>query len=199
MRAMDIGYARPGPAGRELDGQLAALREHGIPDERIYVDAPGETAERDAAINAAQPGDTIVVTTWDRLGLNVRDCLLQLVNPDKLAVRFRALDNPLAIDTAASADGLAASADGLLGLLGEMNLVYARERAALARSKTQSDKANPPGRPRKLNSEHISAFLAAVESGMNPEEAGVLHHISRSTAYRLVRESKTAAAAAVEK
>jgi len=66
-------------AKQDPDRQIHALREAGIPAERIYVDKKsGATTERpglQAALDYARHGDVIVVHTLDRLGRTVRDTL----------------------------------------------------------------------------------------------------------------------------
>ncbi len=75
---VDLGYARVSTAKQDLDRQIYALREAGIPVERIYVDKKsGATTDRvglRAVLDYARDGDVIVVHTLDRLGRTVRDC-----------------------------------------------------------------------------------------------------------------------------
>lgn len=69
---VDLGYARVSTAKQDLDRQVEALHEVGIPDERIYLDKKsGATTDRPglrAALAYARDGDIIVVHTLDRLG-----------------------------------------------------------------------------------------------------------------------------------
>ena len=64
---------------QDLDRQIDALEQAGIPRDRIYVDKKsGATTDRPGlreVIAYAREGDVIVVHTLDRLGRTVRDTL----------------------------------------------------------------------------------------------------------------------------
>ena len=76
---MELGYARVSTVKQDLDRQIDALEQVGIPRDRIYVDRKsGATTDRPglrAVIAYARAGDVIVVHTLDRLGRTVRDTL----------------------------------------------------------------------------------------------------------------------------
>jgi Resolvase, N terminal domain len=77
--AVELGYARVSTVKQDLDRQIDALEQAGIPRERIYVDKKsGATTDRPGLrelIAYAREGDVIVVHTLDRLGRTVRDTL----------------------------------------------------------------------------------------------------------------------------
>jgi DNA invertase Pin-like site-specific DNA recombinase len=64
---VDLGYARVSTAKQDLDRQLHALGEVGIPAERTFVDTKsGSTTDRPglrALLGHARDGDVIVVHT----------------------------------------------------------------------------------------------------------------------------------------
>jgi DNA invertase Pin-like site-specific DNA recombinase len=64
---VDLGYARVSTAKQDLDRQLHALAELGIPAERTFVDKKsGSTTDRPglrALLGYARAGDVIVVHT----------------------------------------------------------------------------------------------------------------------------------------
>jgi DNA invertase Pin-like site-specific DNA recombinase len=70
--AADLGYGRVSTAKQDLERQLHALGEVGIPPDRIYIDRKsGSTTDRRglrALLAYARDGDVIVVHTLDRLG-----------------------------------------------------------------------------------------------------------------------------------
>jgi DNA invertase Pin-like site-specific DNA recombinase len=80
---MELGYARVSTVKQNLDRQIDALEQTGVPGDRIYVDKKsGATTDRPGlreVIAYARAGDVIVVHTLDRLGRTVRDTLN--VNP----------------------------------------------------------------------------------------------------------------------
>ena len=76
---MELGYARVSTVKQDLDRQIDALEQTGIPRDRIYVDKKsGATTDRPGlreVIACARERDVIVVHTLDRLGRTVRDTL----------------------------------------------------------------------------------------------------------------------------
>lgn len=75
-----IGYARVSTADQNTDRQQADLRDAGVRSDDLYVDhgVSGVRTSRpalDAALNALEAEDTLVVTTLDRLGRNTTHML----------------------------------------------------------------------------------------------------------------------------
>ncbi|WP_063065714.1 recombinase family protein [Nocardia violaceofusca] len=64
---------------QHLERQLVALREYGIPEDRIYTDRKtGATMDRPGwgkLQKMLREGDRIVATNLDRYGRNLRECL----------------------------------------------------------------------------------------------------------------------------
>jgi DNA invertase Pin-like site-specific DNA recombinase len=78
---MLFGYARVSTDDQNLDAQIDALQEAGA--ERIFTDKISGTRrarpELDQLLNQLRPGDTIIVTKYDRLARSLKD-LLELVD-----------------------------------------------------------------------------------------------------------------------
>lgn len=183
---MELGYARVSTTHQDLDRQLDALTEHGIPAERIYADKKtGSTVDRPQfteLLGYAREGDTIVATNLDRLGRNLRECLNVIHDLRERGIGVKTLKDPLPIDsTDDSAMGELAVA--LLALFAHMELVFMRERAAHARSVAEA-KGKLPGRPRKLDDRQVTAAQAAVDAGQSPDEVAAAFGVSRATLYR---------------
>ncbi len=75
---MLIGYARCSTRGQDLRAQHSALKHLGVDPERIYTDKGRIGRNRDRpglreALAACRAGDTIMVTTLDRLGRSAVD------------------------------------------------------------------------------------------------------------------------------
>lgn len=87
-----FGYARVSTEDQNLELQLKALREYGIPDDQIYREkASGSTMERKelaALLKILREGDTLVVWKLDRLGRTVLGILEAIGKMDKDGVNF---------------------------------------------------------------------------------------------------------------
>jgi Resolvase, N terminal domain len=91
-----LGYARVSTVKQNLDRQIDALEQVGIPRDRIYVDRKsGATTDRPVGSERSPRTrarvDVIVVHTLDRLGRTVRDTL-NLIH--ELAERKIGVRNP---------------------------------------------------------------------------------------------------------
>lgn len=133
---LELGYARVSTTKQHLDRQLDALTAAGIPAERIFTDKKtGTTVEREGLTTLlayARPGDTIVVSTLDRLGRNLREVLNLVHDLSDKGIGVRSLKDPLPINT--TDEGMGRIAFLLLALFAEMERTFTAERAAHARA-----------------------------------------------------------------
>lgn len=69
------GYRRVSSLAQSYERQTKALHDHGIPEEKIFEDKlSGKSMDRPglkALLKQARPGDTVVVSSLDRLGRTV--------------------------------------------------------------------------------------------------------------------------------
>ncbi len=90
-----FGYARVSTEDQNLELQLAALRDYGIPDDQIYREkASGSTMERKElarVLKILRDGDTLVVWSLDRLGRTVLGILEAIAKMDKNGIQFISL------------------------------------------------------------------------------------------------------------
>ncbi len=97
------GYARVSTKEQNLDRQIMALREFGIPEKQIFQEKlSGKDFERPIyrrLIKKLKPGDTLVIKSIDRLGRNYDEILEQwrVITKEK-RVAVVVLDMPL-LDT----------------------------------------------------------------------------------------------------
>lgn len=97
------GYVRVSTKEQNLDRQLLAMHEFGVPEKQIYRDKQsGKDFERPAyrrLLKKLKPGDTLVIKSIDRLGRNYDEILEQwrIITKDKGAAVV-VLDMPL-LDT----------------------------------------------------------------------------------------------------
>jgi DNA invertase Pin-like site-specific DNA recombinase len=184
---VDLGYARVSTAKQDLDRQLHALAEVGIPPERIYVDKKsGSTTDRPglrALLDYARDGDVIVVHTLDRLGRTVRDTLNLIHDLTARGVGVRNLADPIRIDSSNPDDPMAQLAVVLLALFGQMERTYSLERAAHARA-IATAKGRRVGRPVTVDANKLAWAAHLREAGHTVAEIVDKTGIPRTSLYR---------------
>jgi DNA invertase Pin-like site-specific DNA recombinase len=184
---MDIGYARVSTKKQDLDRQIHALQEAGIPTDRIYVDKKsGATTDRpglQAVLDYARDGDVIVVHTLDRLGRTVRDTLNLIHDLSARGVGIRNLADPIRIDSSNPADPMAQLAVVLLALFGQMERTYMLERAAHARSVALA-KGRRIGRPTVVSADQLDYARRLRDDGHSINEIVAKTGIARTSLYR---------------
>jgi len=189
---MELGYARVSTTAQDLDRQLTALSQRGIPDGYVWSDKKtGATTDRPgltALLSYAREGDTVVAYTLDRIGRNLRDCLNMVAQLRERGIGIKTLADPLPIDTSDDS-AMAQVAVAMLGLFGEIERVFAQERAAHARAVREA-KGAPVGRPAKLTGQARDAALAAVHSGMSVRQVAATHGVGKDTLYKALREER---------
>lgn len=183
---MELGYARVSTTAQDLDRQLDALSAHGIPVERIYQDKrTGATIDRPgftALLGYARAGDTIVATNLDRVGRNLRECLNLVHDLRERGVGIRTLSDPIPINTSDDSQ-MAELAVAMLAFFAHLERVFARERAAHARSVAEKS-GKRAGRPVKLTPDAVDAVRASVESGMDIDRVAAMFKVHPATVYR---------------
>ena len=94
-----FGYARVSSKEQNLDRQILALKDY-VPEENILVDkASGKDLERDSyqALKGAlglRPGDTLIITSLDRLSRSKADIKKELEWFKERKIRLQILDLP---------------------------------------------------------------------------------------------------------
>lgn len=203
---MDLGYARVSTAKQDLDRQVDALQQAGIPSERIYLDKKsGATTDRpglQAVLDYARNGDVIVVHTLDRLGRTVRDTLNLIHDLSERGVGIRNLADPIRVDSANPNDPMAQLALVLLALFGQMERTYTLERAAHARSVAIA-KGRRVGRPVTVSADQLDYAAHLRDTGHSISEIVAKTGIARTSLYRHLpprpTETLTAAGPAVDR
>lgn len=103
MNERILGYVRVSTKEQNLDRQLTAMREFGVPEKQIYREKiSGKDFERpvyQCLLKTIKPGDTLVIKSIDRLGRNYEEILEQwrVITKEK-RVSIVVLDMPL-LDT----------------------------------------------------------------------------------------------------
>jgi len=184
---VDLGYARVSTVKQDLDRQVDALHQAGIPPERVYLDRKsGATIDRPglaAALAYARAGDVIVVHTLDRLGRTVRDTLNLIHDLAERGVGVRNLADPIKVDSANPGDPMAQLAVVLLALFGQMERTYTLERAAHARA-VATAKGRRVGRPTVVDPDKLAYAVHLRDAGHSIGEIVAKSGIARTSLYR---------------
>jgi DNA invertase Pin-like site-specific DNA recombinase len=184
---MELGYARVSTVKQDLDRQIDALEQIGIPRDRIYVDKKsGATTDRPGlreVIAHAREGDVIVVHTLDRLGRTVRDTLNMIHELAERKVGVRNLADPIKVDSSNPEDPVAQLAVVLLALFGQMERTYTMERAAHARA-VATAKGRRVGRPVLVDPGKLERAAHLRDTGSTIAEIIEKTGIPRTSLYR---------------
>jgi DNA invertase Pin-like site-specific DNA recombinase len=199
---VDLGYARVSTVKQDLDRQIDALEQVGIPRDRIYVDKKsGATTDRPGlrdVIAYARDGDTIVVHTLDRLGRTVRDTLNLIHELAEKGIGVRNLADPIKVDSSDPDDPMAQLAVVLLALFGQMERTYTMERAAHARA-VATAKGRRIGRPVVVDPSKLAWAAHLRDTGSTIAEIVEKTGIAKTSLYRHLppRPERAATAAGV--
>ena len=179
---MEYGYIRVSTREQNEQRQLLAMREFGIPQNRIYMDKQsGKDFERTQyrrLMRKLKDGDTLVIKSIDRLGRNYEEILEQwrIITKEKGAA-IVVLDMPL-LDTRRNRDLTGTLiADIVLQLLSyvaqtEREFIHQRQAVGIAAAKARGVKF---GRPRKALPEGFGEVKARWERGeLSARAAGKL-------------------------
>lgn len=180
------GYVRVSTKEQNLDRQLLAMHEFGVPEKQIYRDKQsGKDFERPAyrrLLKKLKPGDTLVIKSIDRLGRNYDEILEQwrIITKDKGAAVV-VLDMPL-LDTRQGRDLTGTLiADIVLQLLSyvaqtEREFIRQRQAEGIAAAKARGEHLGrrPKEKPDEYpaiyelwHSGEVSARAAASRLGVN--------------------------------
>ena len=193
---MEYGYIRVSTREQNEQRQLIAMREFGIPQNRIYMDKQsGKDFERKnykKMVRKLKKDDTLVVKSIDRLGRNYEEILEQwrIITKEKQAA-IVVLDMPL-LDTRQNRDLTGTLiADIVLQLLSyvaqtEREFIRQRQAEGIAVAKQNGVKfgRKPMERPDSLESLKAQWLRGELSARAAAKQLGVTH----STFLRWVKE-----------
>lgn len=198
MNEKTYGYIRVSAKDQNEARQLVAMREFGIPRERIVVEkCSGKDFQRplyQKLLKKIRSGDVMVVKSIDRLGRNYTEILEQwrILTKEK-GVDIVVLDMPL-LDTRQGQDLTGRLiADIVLQLLSyvaetERENIRQRQAEGIAAARAQGVHL---GRPQLPEAENFQQILAEWKTRhISTDEAARLCGVSRSTFYRWVKMPK---------
>lgn len=142
-----IGYARVSTNGQELNLQLDALKQEGIPKKLIFIDkASGAKAARpglDSCMNELREGDTLIIWRLDRLGRSLKHLIEIVEELKKRGVGFRSISDG-GINTTTASGEMVFNIFATLAQF-ERRLIQERTQAGLTAARARGRKG---GRPR---------------------------------------------------
>lgn len=185
-----IGYARVSTRPQSTDRQVADLLSAGVRRDDLYVDqgVSGARASRpqfDRAIDALEPGDTLVITTLDRLGRSTQNML-------DFAQALRGLGAGLRVLNLGGGDVDTATPMGsmlftIMAALAQMERDIKRERVIDSIRKRRAAGKDLGGRPRRFTGSQVRSAIRLSESGEPAAQVACDFGMSRATSYRRTR------------
>lgn len=184
-----IGYARVSTKMRDSDRQAVDLLAAGVRKDDLYVDhgVSGARASRpqfDRALEALQPGDTLVVTTLDRLGRttsNMLDLSKQLLDGGA-ALRVLNLGGG-DVDTATPMGSMVFT---VMAALAQMELEIKRERINDSVAKRKAAGKDLGGRRPTITESQVQSAKRLIDAGEPPTQVAKDLGMSRATLYRRI-------------
>lgn len=179
-----IGYARVSTPDQSLDMQIQALIKAGVDPQHIYSETiSGALAKRprlEAALKAADEGDTLVVWKLDRLGRSTLDLLKRLEWMGEHKIGFRSITEQ--IDTTTPIGKL------LLLLLSaisqfERDLIAERSREGM---RNYIAKGGRVGKEREFTPDKVKAAHKAIIAGKTIAEIADEYGVTATTVYNYI-------------
>lgn len=189
-----IGYARVSTRQQSTDRQQADLLAAGVRRDDLYIDrgVSGARASRpqfDRALDALLEGDTLVITTLDRLGRSTQNMLAFADELRNRGAGLRVLNlGGGDVDTATPMGSMLFT---VMAALAQMEHEIKRERINDSISKRRKAGKDLGGRPRRITESQIRTALRLVEDGEPAAQVARDLGMSRASFYRRSRALRT--------
>ncbi|ALU41424.1 resolvase (plasmid) [Kocuria flava] len=186
-----IGYARVSTQQQDADRQVSDLLAAGVRRDDVYVDSgvSGGRASRpafDKAVAALESGDTLVITTLDRLGRSTQNMLTLAEALRRRGAGLRVLNlGGGDVDTATPMGSMVFT---VMAALAQMELEIKRERITDSVAKRRAAGKDLGGRRQTFTDSQIRNALRLIESGEPATQVARDLGMSRATLYRRIRE-----------
>lgn len=179
-----VAYVRVSSAGQNLDRQLEAVGEV----DKIYSEyqsaaAASERPELRKAIKYVREGDTLVVSSIDRLARSLRDMLTIMEELEQKGVTVEFCTQGLTIRPGGG-DLTTRLILHIITAVAQSEREMIRERQAEGIAIAKKTPGKYPGRKRRLNSDQIREIRNAVAAGVPKAQIARTYDISRNTLYR---------------
>ncbi|WP_055084054.1 recombinase family protein [Kocuria salsicia] len=189
-----IGYARVSTRRQDADRQVTDLVTVGVRRDDVYVDhgVSGAKASRpglDRVMGALQEGDTLVVSTMDRLGRSTQNML-------ELAQSLRDRDVGLRVLNLGGGDVDTSTPMGsmlftVMAALAQMEVEIKRERVRDSVAKRRTAGRDLGGRRQKFTDSQIRNAQRLIEAGQPASQVARDLGMSRATIYRRISIVRT--------
>jgi DNA invertase Pin-like site-specific DNA recombinase len=182
-----IGYARVSTRAQDTDRQEQDLLSAGVRRDDLYVDhgVSGGRAERPGlaqAKSALHDGDTLVITTLDRLGRSTQDMLKLAEELKERGVGLRVLNlGGGDVDTSTPTGQMMLT---IFAALAQMELEIKRERIGDSVSKRRAAGKDLGGRKAQFTDSQIRNAARLIGSGEPAAQVARDMGMSRATLYR---------------
>ena len=177
------GYRRVSSVAQSYERQTKALLDHGIPEKRIYEDKlSGKTMDRpglNALLAVARPGDTVVVSSLDRLGRTVLGTLQTFEELEEAGIHVKSLK------AGEEFEGITGTLlRNIMLSIAEWERANIAERAAEGRAALASKGDRKPRPKTALKPEKVAAVKALRAQAWTIERIASETQISRASVYR---------------
>ncbi len=186
-----IGYARVSPKAQDADRQVLDLLAAGVRRDDLYIDhgVSGARASRpgfDQALKALHEGDTLVITTLDRLGRSTVNMLGLAEELRARGVNLRVLNlGGGNVDTGTPMGSMVFT---VMAALAQMELEIKRERINDSVSKRRAAGKDLGGRRQQFSDSQIRNACRLIEAGEPAVHVARDLGMSRATLYRRMAE-----------
>lgn len=186
-----IGYARVSTKRQDTDRQEQDLRSAGVRRDDLYVDhgVSGAHVSRPAfleAVGALEPGDTLVITTLDRLGRSTQNMLNLAEDLRGRGAALRVLNlGGGDVDTSTPMGSMVFT---VMAALAQMELDIKKERVGDSVSKRRAAGLDLGGRRPTFTDRQVKSARHLIEQGQPATHVARDLGMSRATLYRRIRE-----------
>nr|WP_104193219.1 recombinase family protein [Cryobacterium sp. Y82] len=185
-----IGYARVSTRQQSTDRQQVDILDAGVRRDDLYVDhgISGARASRpnfDRALDALEDGDTLIITTLDRLGRSTQNMLAFAEELRGRGAGLRVLNlGGGDVDTATPMGSMLFT---IMAALGQMEHDIKRERVVDSINKRREAGKDLGGRPRLITDSQIRNARRLIDGGETATTVARDLGMSRATFYRRAR------------
>jgi len=186
-----IGYVRVSTRQQSVDRQEADLLGAGVRRDDLYIDhgVSGGRASRpsfDRALAAMHAGDTLVITTLDRLGRSTQNMLALAEQLRDRGAGLRVLNlGGGDVDTSTPMGSMLFT---IMAALGQMELEIKRERITDSVAKRRAAGMDLGGRRQTITDSQIRSAVRLVDAGAPAAQVARDLGMSRATFYRRSRD-----------
>jgi DNA invertase Pin-like site-specific DNA recombinase len=190
MTAKVFGYVRVSTTRQVTERQEDKLAAHGVLPEDIYTDkisgAKFVRAGLDELLRTARDGDTIMVTSLDRLGRSLSQIVALADELNRRGIILRSLKESIDYST-----NIGRMLAGIFGSLAEYERELINERAADARAAAAA-RGRQTGRPAKLTPDQARQLRQLHAGGESVADLVRTFKVSRPTVYRVLQGAVSA-------